>query len=942
MKHPLPIVLWLLLPMINAPLALPAAQPTGTAATAAAATAAVSRYPGIPENTSLPAAQPPGLQPLQAAQPTGTAATAAFDSYVDTLRVETSRRGHLTNALDILKGQTAGVTVGSNTNPEAMLSSVRVRGNHSLTGGNEPLVMIDGMSSDLRTLATIFPGDIESFTILKDAAQTAQYGARGAAGVIEVRTRQRGEGKFHVSYEGNVGFAHPDKVLRMMTADEYRAVTGDYQLPIVDKGASTDWQRAILRAGFVQNHHLSLGGATGNASYRGAVSYSQNNSVVREMGTQNMTAKLDMTQQVLNNRLTFDFGLFGAIGRNQYLNDVQKTFYSAATFNPTFPTSRNASGGYDGYADASQINNPLGLLDIRKHNDAMHFNTHLRVKANIGYGLTASVYGSYSYDAEDESQFYPTYMESTGKVYRGAGKTNQWLVNAQVNYRHDWANAHHLEADVLGELQGATITGFHTTVNRLASNAYGYNNLAAGALRLWEGTGSTYERQRMASLMGRVSYTALKRYTITLAARGDASSVASKGHKWGFFPSADIAWNMKNEPWLANQQWLTKLNLRAGWGLSGNLGGIAAYRSLHLLVPTGITETNGLPDVILSVDRNENPDLTWEKTQTANIGMEWGVWHNRMVFTADYYYSYIYDMLYNYTVPVPPFIYSTTLANLGKMQNQGVEVGLGIAAVQTRDWDLNIGLNLAWQQNKLLSLNGYYKGEYLTAPTYTPIASVNGAGLHGGNTDVVYQIPGYALGVFYLPHCVGLTTDENGMKVYQIEDLNHDGVIDLSDGSADRQVCGQATPKVLLGSNISVRYKQFDLSLQLNGAFGHKIYNGSALSYMNLGSLPYYNVMKQAAEKKINDLTVTDYWLENGDYLNIDYLTLGWTLRGKEHWKLNSLRLSVSVNNLATITAYSGLTPIINSTVINNTLGVDDKRSYPVSRTYSFSLQIQF
>lgn len=860
----------------------------------------------------------------------------------DTLRVETSRRGHLTNALDVLNGQTAGVTVGSNTNPEAMLSSVRVRGNHSLTGGNEPLVIIDGMSSDLRTLATIFPGDIESFTILKDAAQTAQYGARGAAGVLEVRTRQRGEGKFHISYDGNVGFAHPDKMLRMLTADEYRAVTNDYHLPIADRGASTDWQREIIRSGFVQNHHLSIGGATENGAYRGSISYSQNNSTVREMGTKNMTAKVDITQHMLNKRLTFDLGLFGAITNNRYLNDVQKTFYSAAAFNPTFPTTRNSSGGYDGYADASQINNPLALLDIQKHNDAMHFNTHLRVKGDIGYGLTASVYGSYSYDAEDESQFYPTYVESTGKVYRGAGKTNQWLVNAVLHYQHDWATNHHLEADVLGELQGSTLTGFHTTINRLASNAYGYNNIGVGALRLWEGTGSSHEQQRMASVMGRVSYTALGRYTFTVSARGDASSVAGKGHKWGFFPSANVAWNMKKESWLEDQTWLTKLNIRAGWGLSGNLGGIAAYQSLQLLVPNGITESDGLPDVILSMARNENPDLTWEKTQTANVGMEWGFWNNRIFFTADYYYSYIYDMLYNYTVPVPPFIYDKMLANLGKMQNQGVEIGFGLAAVKTSDWDLNIGFNLSWQQNKLLSLNGYYKGEYLTAPTYTPIASVNGAGLHGGNTDVVYQIPGYSLGVFYLPHCTGLGTDENGMKFYEIEDLDRDGAIDLSDGSGDRRVCGQATPKVLLGSNISVRYKQFDLSLQLNGAFGHKVYNASALSYMNLGSLPYYNVMYAATERKINDLTVTDYWLENGDYVNIDYLTLGWTLQGKPQWKMNSLRLSVSVNNLATITGYSGLTPIINSTVINPTLGVDDKRSYPVSRTYSFSLQIQF
>ena len=863
-----------------------------------------------------------------------------LESLTDTLMVETSRRGHLTNSLDVLNGQTAGVTVGPNSNPEAMLSSVRVRGNHSLTGGNEPLVIIDGMSSDLRTLSSVFPGDIESFTILKDAAQTAQYGARGAAGVIEVRTRRGAEGKIHVSYAGDVGFAHADKYLRMLTADEYRAIADRYHLPIADGGANTDWQRAIIRTGLVQNHHISLSGGTENASYRGAVSYSQNNSIVRETGTRNFTAKVDVTQHLLDKHLTIDLGLFGAVGNNRYLNDVQKTFYSAATFNPTFPNARNSSGGYDGYPDASQINNPMGLLDIKKHNEAMYFNTHMRATGNIGYGLQVTAYGSYSYDADDDSHFYPTYMESTGKVYRGAGKSHVWLANLQLRYAHDWG-VHRLEADVSGEMQGRTTTGFHTTVNRLASNVYGYDNLGVGALRLWDGTGSSYEKHHMASVMGRVSYTALGRYTLTLAARGDASSLAGKGHKWGFFPSANISWDMKKEAWLQDQTWLTRLNIRAGWGLSGNLGGIAAYQSLDLMMPTGIAESDGLPDVVLGMTRNANPNLTWEKTRTTNVGMEWGFWHNRILLTADYYYSYIYDMLYNYTVPVPPFLFDKMLANLGKMENQGVEIGFGIAAVKSKDWDLNIGLNLSWQHNKLISLDGYYEGEHLTAPTYTPIASVNGAGLHGGNTDVVYQIPGYPLGVFYLPHCMGLTTNEDGVRVYEIEDLNNDGGIDISDGG-DRQVCGQATPKVLLGSNISVRYKQFDLSVQLNGAFGHKIFNGTALSYMNMGSLPYYNVLKAAPEQAIDDLTVTDYWLENGDYVNIDYLTLGWTLPCKPEWKLSALRLSVSVNNLATITAYSGLTPIINSTVINNTLGMDDKRAYPVSRTYSFSMQIQF
>lgn len=864
----------------------------------------------------------------------------SLESLTDTLRVRTSQRGHLTNSLDVLNGQTAGLTVGSNSNPEAMLSSVRVRGNHSLTGGNEPLVIIDGMSSDLRTLSTIFPGDIESFTIMKDAAQTAQYGARGAAGVIEVRTLRGMEGKFSISYAGDVGFVNADKLLPMMNADAYRQITSDRGLNIADGGNNTDWQRLVLRTGFVQNHHIALGGSTENTGYRASLSFSQNNSIVKEMGTRNFTSKVDITQHAFDHRLTFDLGLFGAIGHNSYVNDVQKLWYSAAAFNPTFSPLRNSSGGYNGYANASQVNHPLSLLDIRKHNDAMHFNTHMRISADIGYGLKMQLYGSYSYDSDEDSHFYPTYVESTGKIYRGAGKNNVWLTNLQLLYDNTWG-AHRLSASLLGELQGRRSTGFYTTVNRLASNAYGYNNLSIGALRLWEGTGSSFEEQRMASIMGRISYTLLDRYTLTLTARGDASSVAASGHKWGFFPSAAFSWNMKKEQWLNQVDWLTRLKLNISGGLSGNMGGISAYQSLELMVPTGIFQAEGLPEVVIGLTRNANPDLTWEKTRTANIGTEMAFLNNRIVFTADYYYSYIYDMLYNYTMPVPPFMFDKMLANLGKMENQGVELGLGLVAVQTTDWGVNIGLHTTWQANKLISLNGYYKGEYLTAPTYTPIASLNGAGLHGGNTDVVYQIPGYPLGVFYLPHSTGLAVNEKGDKVYTIEDLNNDGAIDLSDGG-DRQVCGQATPKVLLGSNISVRYKQFDLTIQLNGAFGHKIYNGTALSYMNMGSLPYYNILQSAPQTGINDLTVTDYWLEKGDYVNIDYITLGWSLPCQPQWKLTTFRLSFSVNNLATITGYSGLTPIINSTVINSTLGVDDKRSYPVSRTYSLALQLQF
>ncbi len=343
----------------------------------------------------------------------------------------------------------------------------------------------------------------------------------------------------------------------------------------------------------------------------------------------------------------------------------------------------------------------------------------------------------------------------------------------------------------------------------------------------------------------------------------------------------------------------------------------------------------------MGIVRNANPDLKWETKSSNNIGADMGFWNNRMVLTAEYYYTKTRDMLYLYDVSVPPFAYDKLLANLGSMTNQGLEIGVGITPILKRDMELNFNINLSFQKNKLVSLSGNYNGTYMTASDITPIGELNGAGFHGGNNNIIYQIVGQPLGVFYLPHCTGLEKDFDGSYYYDIEDLDHNGIENIEDGG-DRYIAGQATPKMTLGSNISFRYKDFDVSLQMNGAFGHKIYNGTSLTYMNMGSFPDYNVLPEAPSLNINDQTATDYWLEKGDYLNFDYLTLGWNVPLGNSRHINALRLSLSVNNICTITSYSGLTPMINSFVVNNTLGIDDKRSYPCYRSYAIGLSIQF
>ena len=344
----------------------------------------------------------------------------------------------------------------------------------------------------------------------------------------------------------------------------------------------------------------------------------------------------------------------------------------------------------------------------------------------------------------------------------------------------------------------------------------------------------------------------------------------------------------------------------------------------------GTTTINGILYVTTNITQNYNPDLKGEVKKTFDVGFDLGFLDERFTLTFDYYNSKTTDMLYTYTVKVPPFAYDRLLANLGSMRNKGVELGFGITPLRQKDMELTINANVAFQKNKLLSLEGKYMGQEMTTDKYMTLASMNGAGFIGGANQVVYQTVGQPVGIFYLPECNGLVNNGFGDYSYNV----------INDG--ERKISGQAMPKTLLGANIAFRWKQFDLSVQMNGAFGHKIYNGTSLTYMNMSQYPTYNVLKDAPSKNITDQTVTDYWLEKGDYLHLDYVTLGYNLDCSKLNYLKNLRITFSVNNLATITNYSGLSPMINSSVVNDNLGMDDKRFYPLSRTYSLGLSINF
>lgn len=860
---------------------------------------------------------------------------------------EEMNAGVVVNPLDALKGKVAGVNIQKTGGDPTAGSAIRVRGTTSLSGGNDPLVVIDGVFGDLGLLNALSPSDIESFTILKDASETAQYGSRGASGVIVVTTQKAKAGTKSISYEGIFGVEQVYKSIDMLTADGYRnTVQSQGYVNALDGGASSNFMQEMLQTGYTQNHRISFGGGTKETNFRASLGVIDQKGIILNNGMKNYTAKIDGSQLFFDNKLKLDLGMFGSKRESRYVNDYQKTFYSAASFNPTLPITQNEDGTWFEDPNANEVDNPLGRLTINDREDNTYLTTNGRLTWTIFENLNFSAFGSYTYNGKENMNYIPTNIkqgirEGRGRSYKGLNKSNILMGNLSLNYKKMFQNSR-LDALALVEAQEYNYTGFNATARGFDTNFFGYNNLSAGATVKYGDVSSFMNGYNLNSFLGRVNYILANRYIATVNVRFDGSSKLGANNKWGFFPSASLAWIMSEESFMKDIDEINEVKWRVGYGRTGNQDAISAYNSLMLMGPSGLTTVNGTPTVTYGYNRNANPDLRWETKDMFDVGVDASFFDRKLTTTIDYYYSKTRDLLYNYDVPVPPFVHPSLLANIGEMENRGLEVSIGITPVRTKDMELIISGNAAYQINKLLSLSGTYMGQELNAAEYMQLARINGAGFQGGNTHVTYQVVGQPLGVFYLPKSNGIINDGLGSYTYNILNLDEDPAINLNNG-ADRYFAGQAMPKVIMGSNISFRYKAFDIQTQMNGAFGHKIYNGTSLSYMNMNTFPTYNVLPNAPEMKIFDSTVSDYWLEKGDYLHIAYVTLGYNINVEKmkNWVKN-IRLTASVNNLHTFTNYSGLSPMINSTTVNGDLGLDDKRFYPLSRNYSLGLSVNF
>lgn len=870
---------------------------------------------------------------------------------VQTIGTKDMNAGIITNPLEAMKGKVAGVFIQQSGGDPTVAPTIRIRGTTSLSGGNDPLVIIDGVFGDMNLMKALSPADIESFTILKDASETAQYGSRGASGVIVVTTKKGKVGAKTLNYDGTFGIETVYKNIRMLNASEYRSALMQFgteeQQKANDFGSSTNFMEEMQRLGYTQTHRVSLGGGSEGSNYRASLGVIDQQGIIRTSSMRNFTAKLDATQGYFDNKLRMDMGMFGSKIMNGNINDPGMTFYSAAAFNPTITAAQNPDGTWIENETASQVRNPLGRLTIKDKNEVSTLTTHGRLTFDITNDLKFGAFGSYTYTSKEIFLYIPTTIKDgrndRGKAERKLERTDVLMGNLSLNYKKI-IDRHRIDALLLMEGQDYRYKGFNATARGFDTDFFETNKLTAGAVVKYGDVGSYNNGYNIFSFLGRINYVYDGKYIATVNMRRDGSSKLGENNKWGFFPSASLAWSIKDEGFMQDIIEVSALKVRAGYGVTGNQDAIGAFYSLAVMEPTGVTTVNGVPTVTFGYKRNPNPYLRWETKRMFDIGLDGSFFDNMVTLTMDYYYSKTKDLLHEYEVPVPPFQHNKLLANMGELENKGFELSVGVTPIRTNDMQLTVSGNVTFQSTKLLSLSGTYNDTELSAGKYTSISSVSGSGMTANN-NVAYMMPGQPLGVFFIPKSRGLVRDPfDGSYRY---DIVNDPNVEAADGENDRFILGQAMPKVVVGANIGFQYKQFDVQAQFNGAFGHKIYNGTSLVYMNMSTFPSYNVLQDAPNQNIRDNTITDYWLEKGDYLNITYISAGYNIDvSKMASVVKSMRVSFSVNNVHTFTNYSGMTPMINSSMkgdINSMeLGVDNKNIYPLSRIYSLGLSVIF
>ena len=873
----------------------------------------------------------------------GTARKSDLTGSVATVKSKDFNKGLVSSPEQLINGKVSGVQIMSNSGSASAGSTIRVRGGASLNASNDPLIVLDGVpleqggisGNSSNFLSMINPSDIESMTVLKDASSTAIYGSRASNGVIIITTKKGQQGAVKVNFNTTNSMQTRAQMVDMLSRDEFVNVINqfgtDNQKSLLGT-ANTDWNDEVYRTAFGTDNNLSVSGSIDKwLPFRVSVGYYNQSGLVRKDNVERWTGNVVLTPSFFEDHLKLTINAKGTLNNNSFNNGG--AVWAAATFNPTIPvySGNDKYGGYnealdaDGYPVNAGVRNPRGLVDLYDSKSKVsrfigsmdvdykvHFLPDLKLHATVGADyakgdgtIHVPVYAAQSYN-KDESL--------GGSDYKyGPQKNENRLLTLYANY------AKYFE-DIKSNVD--LTAGYDYQYWKSTTPLY-YTKSAAGT-NLSTVKASDY-RHVMLSYYGRINYSFDGKYLLTATVRRDASSRFSKDTRWGTFPSVALGWTLTEEPWLKNQKVLSNLKLRASYGVTGQQEGIGNYNYLPVYTYSVTGAEAFINGQYINTYRPEAyvSDLKWETTTSWNFGLDFGFLDGRIGGAIDFYTRKTKDLLASVPTAAGTNFSKTILTNVGNVDSKGIEISLNATPIQTKDWEWNLSYNFTWQNMKVKNLSLTKGGSQTNVKV--------GPSIDAYQFQVLSE--GYEPYMFYVYH--QLYDSKTGKPIEgAYADLNNDGEIN----DADLYRYHSPAPKYIMGLSTSLRYKQLTLGMSFRANIDNYVYNGMGMSTGAFETVSYNN-------SQLNNLNtsflktgfktrqyLSDYYVENASFLKLDNLSLSYNVGKINKWA--SLTVSAMVQNVFTITGYSGTDPEVPN-------GMDNS-FYPRPRTYSVSLGLQF
>lgn len=878
----------------------------------------------------------------------GTQKKGDITSSVGSVKSEDFTAGAINDAGQLIQGKIAGLSVTNPSGNPVGSTEISLRGNTTILGAStNPLILIDGVPGDFNTVA---PEDIESIDVLKDGSAAAIYGSRGTNGVVLITTKKsKGNNINEVQYSGYLSLSTIAKKPDFCDADDYRQQIKDGLRDAAwDLGDNTNWIDAITRTGLSHVHNISFKGGNAQTNYIFNVNYRNLQGIFKRSDKEEFQGRAEVNHSMFDDKLRFNFQLLGnQTGYTATSDGGSFNTYSwrqALIHNPTEPI-KNADGSWHENTGIFNYDNPVSRIyecDGEQKISQTRFSLNITLTPIKELTFNAL----FSYDKiNQEGGYYETKKHISnvrdgmnGYASTGGSSTVTKLVELTAQFHKNFGD-HTIQALAGYSYQESTYSNQYERNYNFPTDLYSWHNIGVGQA-LKEGLGTEYSYwldTNLIGFFGRLNYNYKNRYLLMASVRHEAASqLAGTDKPWGTFPSVSLGWRITEEKFMKNQKVFDDIKLRAGYGVTGSQPS-QSFLGVPLLGYGDYYLYNGQWIRALQPTQNSNDKLKWEEKHEYDIGADFSVLNYRLNVSVDWYYRLIKGLLYDYSVPSPPNLYTTTRANVGEMSNNGLEIMVNAIPVQTKDFKWETTITFSTNSNKLKSLsNDLYQTSsdyFMTGWIEEPI-----------KTESHIVRIGHKVGDIYGFKVVDV--DKSGKWIYLDKNGNRVNYDDFTHSFEDKQILGNGVPKWYLGFNNQFRYKNFDLAINMRGAFGFQIMNGMRMFYENR-SRQDWNRLRSAYDKVFGKAVLNtlcseefnSYYVENGDYWKIDNITLGYSFSKINKW-IKTLRLYASVNNAITITGYKGIDPEVSTSGLAPSY--DNRDSYPHTRAFTFGMNVTF